>query len=47
MLSQPDRARSAARWFINQDILDQFRTAKEIAQEDTQNFAPLPDLSLW
>ena len=47
MLSHPDRARAAARWFINQDILDQFRTAKEIAQEDTQDFAPLPDLSLW
>ena len=47
MLSQPDSARAAARWFIQQNILEQFRVAKEIAEEDIGGYAPLPEIGRW
>lgn len=47
MLSERDRVGHAARWFLRQGILEQFRTAQEIAQENLGGFAPLPELSNW
>jgi hypothetical protein len=47
MLSQPESAQAAARWFIQQNVLEQFRTAKEIAQEDRSRYAPLPEIGQW
>jgi hypothetical protein len=47
MLSRPDSARAAARWFIQQNVLEQFRVAKEITGEDIRGYAPLPEIGRW
>ena len=44
ILSQPKRARHAAKWFIKQNILKQFETAQAIEEEDTSGYAPFRSL---
>jgi len=47
ILSQPKRAQHTAKWFIKQNILKQFETAKTIGEEDTSGYAPIQDLENW
>lgn len=47
MLSQPDSARIAAKWLIQQNVMEQFRTAKEIGTEDVRGHVPLPEIGQW
>jgi hypothetical protein len=34
MLSKPESAKAAAKWFVRQGVLEQFNTAREIEAED-------------
>lgn len=47
MLSEPRRAQAAARWFIAQGILPQFRVAQEVDSEDLRAQVPIPSLQEW
>ena len=47
ILTQPKSARIAAKWLIEQNILQQFGTAKAIDKEDTNGFSPFQDLDRW
>jgi len=47
ILTQPNSARAAAKWFIQQGILPQFNTAKAIGNEDITRFAHFPLLESW
>src|SRR5436190_6276916 len=44
MLSKPESAKVAARWFVQQGILEQFNTAKEIKAEDVSQYMPFQGL---
>ena len=47
ILSRPDTAQTAARWLVQQGILKQFETARQIEEEDTTDhipFQPLDDV---
>ena len=44
ILSQPKRARHAAKWLIKQNALKQFETARAIGEEDTSGYAPFQGL---
>ena len=47
ILNQPSNAQRAARWFIHSGVLEQFRTAKEIAEEDRSLFRAFPEAEQW
>ena len=47
MLSKPESAKAAARWFVQQGILEQFNTAKEIMAEDASQYMPFQGLESW
>jgi hypothetical protein len=47
ILSQPGTARIAVRWFLQQDLLPQFRLAQALSKEDTQDYSPFPRISQW
>ena len=47
ILSDPDQAKAAAQWFIKQGVLKQFRTAKEIQEEDQRDFMQVASLETW
>ena len=47
MLSKPESAKAAARWFVQQGILEQFDTAKEIEAEDASQYMPFQSLESW
>ena len=47
ILIRPDYARYAARWFIRTGILEQFRVAKEIEEENTEDFRPFETVERW
>jgi hypothetical protein len=40
MLSKPESAKAAAKWFVRQGVLEQFNTAKEIEAEDPWRVFP-------
>jgi len=44
MLSSPEKAQATARWFIQQGILQQFKLAKEIEEEDVKGHTPFQPL---
>ena len=46
MLSKPESAKAAARWFVRCGILEQFKVAKEI-EEDVTKYTPLQELDSW
>jgi hypothetical protein len=47
ILSQPKSAQYAAKWFIKQNVLKQFQTAKAIGEEETNGYAPFQGLEDW
>ena len=47
MLSKPVSAKLAARWFVQQGILEQFNTMKEIEAEDASLYMPFQGLESW
>jgi hypothetical protein len=47
LLSQPETARSAVRWFLQQNLLPQFRLAQALSKEDTQDYSPFLGISQW
>ena len=47
MLSKPKSAKAAAKWFVRQGILEQFKTAKEIEAEDIAQYMPFQELDSW
>jgi len=51
VLSHPEQARATARWFVQQDILEQFRVARAIGEERErgayEGYAPFDGLSQW
>jgi len=44
LLSTPEKAQATARWFIQQEILQQFNLAKEIEEEETGELTPFRPL---
>ncbi len=46
MLSTPERAQATARWFVQQEILQQFNLAKEIEEEEEIEHTPFQPLGL-
>jgi hypothetical protein len=47
MLSKPERAMAAAKWFVRQGVLEQFNTAREIEAEDAAQYVPFQELDSW
>jgi hypothetical protein len=47
ILTQPDRARPAAKWFIRQGILPHLQAARDIQEEDTAGSQPFQSLNEW
>jgi hypothetical protein len=47
MLMSPASAKHAARWLVHSGILQQFRTAAEIANEDTSDYRAFIDAERW
>ena len=47
ILTQPARAKHAARWFVQQGILEQFRVAKEVASEVLEGYSAFLDAEKW
>jgi hypothetical protein len=47
ILSRPASAKHAARWLVAQGVLDQFRTVKEMEEEQYGEFTPFQDCEEW
>jgi hypothetical protein len=47
ILSRPASAKHAARWLIRSGVLEQFRVAKEIEEEETDLFFPFEESRRW
>ena len=47
MLSRPKNTKEVAKWFVQQGILEQFNTAKEIEAEDATQYIPFQELDSW
>ena len=47
MLSKPESAKAAARWFARCGVLEQFKVAKEIEEEDATKYMPFQELDSW
>jgi len=47
MLSNAASARAAAGWFAQTGLLQQFRLAVEVDEENTDEYASLPGLNTW
>jgi len=47
MLSTNKGVHAVAKWLIGQGVLQQFQTAQEIQQEDTEGYAPFQPLRDW
>jgi hypothetical protein len=47
ILSKPNSAHAAARWFVKTGLLHQFQAAAEIDEEDLSLYEPLPALHTW
>ncbi len=44
LLSTPEKAQATARWFVQQEILQQFNLAKDIEEEEAGELTPF---DLW
>ena len=44
MLSTPEKAQATARWFVQQEILQQFNLAKAIEEEEEGDLTPFRPL---
>jgi hypothetical protein len=44
MLSKPESAKAAAKWFVRPGVLEQFNTAREIEAEDAAQYVPFQEL---
>jgi hypothetical protein len=47
ILNRPASAAQAARWLIASGVMEQFRVAKEVAEEDRTNFRELENAEVW
>jgi hypothetical protein len=47
ILSRPACAKHAARWLVHTSVLDQFRVAAEIAEEDIKGYKAFPAAEEW
>ena len=47
ILSRPASAKYAARWLVAQGVLGQFRVAKEMEDEQAENFTPFLNCEEW
>jgi hypothetical protein len=47
ILSEPTQAAAAAKWLISHDVLEQFKVAKEISEEDPASYRDPPGLTYW
>jgi len=47
VLGEPQQAAAAAKWLINQGVLQQFAVAKAIQEEDISGYQYVEDLSQW
>jgi hypothetical protein len=47
MLPKPESAKAAAKWFVMQEVLEQFNTAREIEAEDAAQYVPFQELDSW
>ena len=47
MLQHPASARQTVRWLISQGVMEQFRVAKEVGEEDMGRYAPFSELENW
>jgi hypothetical protein len=47
ILSRPATAAHAARWLVRSGAMEQFRTAKAIEEEDTQDYTQLEESGRW
>ncbi len=44
LLSTPEKAQATARWFVQQEILQQFNLAKDIEEEEAGELTPFQPL---
>jgi hypothetical protein len=47
ILGRPECVRHAARWLVRSGIMDQFRIAAEIEQEDRSGYRPFDSAEWW
>ena len=47
ILGRPECARHAARWLVRSGIMEQFRAAAEIEQEDRSGYRPFDSAEQW
>jgi hypothetical protein len=47
ILMRPDSAKHATRWFLRTGALEQFRVAREIEEEKTEDFRPFEMVEDW
>jgi hypothetical protein len=47
ILGRPECARRAARWLVRSGIMEQFRAAAEIEQEDRSGYKPFDSAEQW
>jgi hypothetical protein len=47
LLSKPESAKAAAKWFVKQGVLEQFNTAREIEAEEAAQYVPFQELDYW
>ena len=47
ILSQPACAKYAARWFIRSGVMEQFRVAKEVIEEEYKGYLAFQDAEEW
>jgi hypothetical protein len=47
MLSKPESAKAATKWFVRQGVVGQFNTAREIEADDAAQYTPFQELDSW
>jgi hypothetical protein len=44
ILGNPEKAKHAARWLVASGVMEQFRVAKEVEEEDLEGYKAFPDI---
>jgi hypothetical protein len=47
ILQRPSSAKHAARWLVRSGVMEQFKLAAEIAEEDTREYQAFPEVEWW
>jgi hypothetical protein len=47
ILGNPEKAKHAARWLVASGVMEQFRVAKEVEEEDLEGYKAFPDVRDW